>query len=909
MLWPVLILIPFTALAMGAVHPWAYSALELTAYATGVLWMLQIAVGKRVWAWLDRDFGALVVSMAALPVIIAIQLLPMPPSLLKFVSPGGYSAYSEALPGWPERSVYGWVNARSTSSDAHRQPQPAEEEGRFGAAVPFRPDRERSAAVGSARLLARAWLPVSVAPEITERALLKVLAYLVIFSVVLFYTSDSGNDSRFDTTFVTVVLLTGLTIGLIGLSQPMFSNGKPLWIFHPYDWGDGLPWGDRLFGTFANPDHYADYLAMAWSFAVAGLVFPSIFGFARNKFAGPLLFGTVGATVLAALIGTASRGGWLGAFGATLTILWYANRLPIGARPWFTRYRYAGKRLLVAASLGFGILCAALFFTNVASRTEASGRASDLVRRESLTQRLEPARNSLSMSAQMPLLGAGMGSWPLIYPRYSSPPWNGMFMNAAHDEYAQFTSEMGLVGLLVVGFAVWFAVRILRRSVVSPEAAGISACCAGAVAAIGLHSIFDFPLRIPANALLAVACLALLLRVSSPNAKQERKSIPVISRVCAVIVAVVLIVAGWSALKQPSKPFPYDLDTPLTLAAAVNNIFRYPTFPPVHLQLAQLLYDQQDGAKYRQMETSAVLALDPLNPIARDMRAHDLVLAGGHSKALKEMELSVANAPAIEFHAYLDGRYLLLLSKDERSAVIAGLSSAVRDNYWPAADTLMSVYETFGMYDDEAELMSDIARREMNGALKSDELSKAGLAFAKAGKSDEAKKTLELAIGVDPGNPGAYRILATEVYGREKEFARARQTIDRGISSGVPATPLYLALADVEVQNQDPSAAEKALEQAVALEPFNFEIVRRLGLTYLSDRKYDDAAVWLRKAAELKPAFAQAYFELGLAEENDYQYSAAGKAFARANALASQNSEYATHYVEFKKKVESARSQ
>ncbi len=908
MLWPVLILIPFTALAMGAVHPWAYSILEVTAYAAGIAWALQIAIGKRVWRGFDRDSGRLVAGVVALLLLIVVQLLPMPPGLLKRVSPGGYSAYSEAFPGWPLKPAYGWVKLLSTDSSVHR-PLPTEEEVRLGAGVPFRIDQLRSVSAESRTLPAGAWLPVSVSPAMTQRALLKAIAYIVIFGLVLFCRSGSGNDSKFATTFIRVVLLTGLAISLIGLSQPMFSNGRPLWIFHPYDWGDGIPWGERLFGTFANPDHYADYLAMVWSFVLAGLVFPNIFGLAKNKGAVPLLFGSVGITALAALIGTASRGGWLGAFAATLTILWYADRLPIAARPWFMRYGHGGKRLLVVGSLGFGILCAGLFFTNVSSRTEASSRAYDALSGENLSQRLGPSLNSLAMIATMPVLGAGMGSWPVIYPKYASPPWTGQFINAAHDEYIQFASELGLTGLLVAAWTVWFVLRTLRRRAESPATAGIAAACAGAVTAIGLHSVFDFPLRIPANALLAVTCLALLLRVSSRDSKQENESVPIISRVCACAAALLLIIAGWAALRQPPKPFPYDMGTPLTLTDAVDNIFRYPTFPRAHLQLAKLLYDREAGAPYRLQETAATLAFEPLNPTARDMRAGDLFVAGEHSSAFEEMENSTADAPAPEFHFYLNGRYLPWLSKDERMAIIAGLSRAVRNNYWPATEALTNVYETFAMYDDEAKLMLYVANKETNGSLKSDDLSKAGLAFARAGKLGDAKRALEFAIRIDPVNADAYKILATEVYARQKDFARARGTIDRGIASGIPAAPLYVALADVEIQNQDQSAAEKALEQAAALEPFNFEIVRRLGLTYLSDRKYDNATAWLRKATELNTEFARTYYELGLAEENDYQYFPADKAFVRAIALDNQNSEYAAHYVEFKKKVESARNQ
>jgi tetratricopeptide (TPR) repeat protein len=596
--------------------------------------------------------------------------------------------------------------------------------------------------------------------------------------------------------------------------------------------------------------------------------------------------------------------------GASLVILWYADRLPMPSRPWFLRYGTAGKRFLVAGSLGFGILCAALFFTNVSSRTEASTRAVDALSQETLSGRLALARNSLSMIAAMPALGAGMGSWPVIYPMYAPAPWTGQFMNATHDEYVQFTSETGLIGLLVAAWTIWLILRILWRPVGQSENAGIAAACAGAVAAIGLHSVFDFPMRIPANALLAIICLAMLLRISLQKPKEEKKDHgATISRLGAGLAALILLCAGWAALRQPSKPFPYDLETPTTVTEAVHNIFRYPTFPRSHLQLAKLLYDRQAGAAFRLQETAAVLALEPLNPTARDMRAGDLFLAGDHAKAFDEMRASVADAPAPEFHFYLNGRYLPWLSKDERAAVTVGLTSAVRNGYWPATEVLTNVYETFAMYDDEARLMTYVAGRQTDSSLKSDDLSKAGLAYARAGELDDATRSLELAIAVDPANAAAYKILATEVYAREKDFTRARDTIDRGLASGIPAAPLYAALADVEIQNQDPAAAEKALEQAVALEPFNFELVRRLGLTYLADRKYDNASIWLRKATELNPEFARAYYELGLAEENDYQYFPADKAFVRAIALDSQNSEYATHYVEFKKKVENARNQ
>ena len=78
-------------------------------------------------------------------------------------------------------------------------------------------------------------------------------------------------------------------------------------------------------------------------------------------------------------------------------------------------------------------------------------------------------------------------------------------------------------------------------------------------------------------------------------------------------------------------------------------------------------------------------------------------------------------------------------------------------------------------------------------------------------------------------------------------------TIREGIAAGAPATTLYEALAEVETTNHNLAAAEDALQRAALIEPYNFELVRRLGNLYASDNKFDRANAWLRKAVRLNP--------------------------------------------------------
>ena len=75
----------------------------------------------------------------------------------------------------------------------------------------------------------------------------------------------------------------------------------------------------------------------------------------------------------------------------------------------------------------------------------------------------------------------------------------------AHNDYLQLLAELGVVGF-AIGAALAFSVvrTAVRRAVSSPDprARYFAVACAGALAAILVHSLADFNLYIPANAML-----------------------------------------------------------------------------------------------------------------------------------------------------------------------------------------------------------------------------------------------------------------------------------------------------------------------------------------------------------------------------------------------------------------------
>src|ERR1051326_2803329 len=101
------VLVIWTPLAFGSVHPWAYSVMEAFIFLLLAVWMLKAAMAQDRAT--DRFFGIdrLAVRVWALPFtlfisLILFQLPPLPPFLLRAISPQTFEYYVNAIPGWPE---------------------------------------------------------------------------------------------------------------------------------------------------------------------------------------------------------------------------------------------------------------------------------------------------------------------------------------------------------------------------------------------------------------------------------------------------------------------------------------------------------------------------------------------------------------------------------------------------------------------------------------------------------------------------------------------------------------------------------------------------------------------------------------------------------------------------------------
>ena len=87
------------------------------------------------------------------------------------------------------------------------------------------------------------------------------------------------------------------------------------------------------------------------------------------------------------------------------------------------------------------------------------------------------------MIRDRPWTGFGLGTWPIVYPRYASfDP--GVFLNQAHNDWLQWAAEGGLPFVLL--FAI-FTALLWKRAI--PSIYGL-----GTVAFL-LHALVDYPMQ------------------------------------------------------------------------------------------------------------------------------------------------------------------------------------------------------------------------------------------------------------------------------------------------------------------------------------------------------------------------------------------------------------------------------
>ena len=152
----------------------------------------------------------------------------------------------------------------------------------------------------------------------------------------------------------------------------------------------------------------------------------------------------------------------------------------------------------------------------------AGGRA------ESVEARSETARLALALVKDYPLVGSGGGSFYNVFLSYHAARNTYVHWDHTHNDYVEIASDFGLLGLgilgaLVLATTVTVFKAMARRKSVLPW--GIAFGVAMAIVALLVHSMVDFNLQIPANAMTVVVIVAMGWIASELPSKKSRKKV------------------------------------------------------------------------------------------------------------------------------------------------------------------------------------------------------------------------------------------------------------------------------------------------------------------------------------------------------------------------------------------------
>ena len=305
--------------------------------------------------------------------------------------------------------------------------------------------------------------------------------------------------------------------------------------------------GARASGTFANPDHFAGYMELCLSAAVGWL----LAGFAvqgasrdpgwRGTLVGALQFvlsprmlvRVLMVVMVIALVMTHSRMG-NGAFFIALLV--GGGLIAAVSRPmrkpamWLVASMAVIDIIIIGQWVGLDRVAERISDTvqasvPMAADADALGLTPAPKREESLAARLTAPTLALALVRDRPWLGHGGGTFATAFAPHKQPGLS-QHWDHAHNDYVQVAADMGLPGLLLwlgVGIAsAWRAVQLLRQRQ-SPEALGIGAAVVLACISLGLHTIVDFNLHIPANALTFTVLLAAVWAAAAPPARNGRR--------------------------------------------------------------------------------------------------------------------------------------------------------------------------------------------------------------------------------------------------------------------------------------------------------------------------------------------------------------------------------------------------
>jgi O-antigen ligase len=328
---------------------------------------------------------------------------------------------------------------------------------------------------------------ISLYPHRTHIEFLLFLACSLFFVLAFFAMRDMHRLEM----VIKIISFFGFCLAVFALLQKATWDGKIYWF---REITVGSP-----FGPFVNRNHYAGLM---------GMIIPLTLGYAftRSRREKQLLFGFFALIMAVSLFLSLSRGGIISFLAATVLFAFYLL---------WDKFK-TNKKWALAAFIG--ILCLYLLYVGINPvidrfyQTDISHEA-----------RFNVWTETFRAFQDFYLTGSGFGTFINVIPLYASRP-TLLIYDHAHNDYLEFILEAGVAGTLLFMIFLCFFIRRAAKGRWDGKTGIIRVSMIASVTALIVHSIFDFNLHIPSNALMFALIMG-MLAASSDIAHETQQEI------------------------------------------------------------------------------------------------------------------------------------------------------------------------------------------------------------------------------------------------------------------------------------------------------------------------------------------------------------------------------------------------
>jgi O-antigen ligase len=353
------------------------------------------------------------------------------------------------------------------------------------------------------------WLSLSRNVGFTRAAVTVLVFLLISFLIATNFFSSRGRLS----TLAHFLVIYGLAMALFALVQHFSWNGRFFWL-RPTE-------VTAPFGPFANHNHFAGYMELLIPIPIALIITRAVTTELR------VLFGFAAIVMGVAAVLSLSRGGIISIAAAMLFLVVMSLRLPRQRGKTTSKRRLPQLASQVAVVIAIvAVISAGILWIGadpVINRvTQGQLSSGDSPKETFFSSRGWVWRDTVTMIRANPLLGVGLGAYETAFSIYTKSD-GSLRVPQAHNDYLQVVADCGVVGGLI---ALWFIALVFRavaRGARSrdPLYAGLALGSGAGIFAMLVHSLFDFNLQLPSNALLFLLLSAVAVHVGTAAGDTE----------------------------------------------------------------------------------------------------------------------------------------------------------------------------------------------------------------------------------------------------------------------------------------------------------------------------------------------------------------------------------------------------